>query len=215
MDKKELLHTIEDAHDDSINSVEMSKDGKYIISASNDRSIRVFDFSKRRKVYTIPDAHKENIFAALVTSNNGYIVSGSNDNVLKIFVNPYNLNALTITESDRISPLSYVGILILNFFLNEPDPEVKHRMITKYKDLNIYPHNMNLFHITTVFFPQKDLISFCLESGIQFSGDIYGRTPLHYLLNSDKVDLNNINYILENFDDIFQNTDDVYTLTYC
>jgi len=71
---------------------------------------------------------------------------------------------------------------------------------------------MNLFHITAVFFPQKDLISFCLESGIQFFGDTYGRTPLHYLLNSDKIDLNNINYILENFDDIFENTDDVYTL---
>jgi len=212
LDKKELLHTIDEAHDDNINSLETSKDGKYIISTSNDKSIRVFDFSKRKKVYTIPNAHKENIFGVLITPNNNYIISASNDNVIKIYMNPYNLQALTITESDRISPLSYVGILILNFFLNEPDPEVKHRMITKYKDLNIYPHNLNLFHITAVFFPQKDLISFCLESGIQFYGDIYGRTPLHYLLNSDKIDFNNIKYILENFDAIFQNTTDTYAL---
>jgi len=105
-----------------------------------------------------------------------------------------------------------MGLFILNYFLNEPDPNVKHDLITKYPDLAIYPYQLNLFHIVALFFPSKDLIKFCMESKISFSGDTYGRTPLHYLLNSEKVDFNNINYLLENFDNLALNATESFKL---
>jgi len=210
LEKRECLHTIEDAHEDTVNSIAMTIDGKYIVSTSNDKSIRMFDFGRKKRLYSFENAHNESISTVVVTENNLSIISGSNDNSIKIFTNPYNLKTLTVTESDRISPLSYLGLFTLNYFLNESDPEIKNRMIIKYQDLNIYPQNLNLFHIVAVFFPQKELISFCLESKIPFTGDFYGRTPLHFLLNSDKIDFSNINFLLENFDKLMLNTSDAY-----
>ena len=39
----------------------MSTDGKYIISTSNDKSIRIFDFGRRKKLYAFENAHQGRI----------------------------------------------------------------------------------------------------------------------------------------------------------
>ncbi len=76
--------------------VTISSDDKYIVSGSEDKSIKIFNLESREEVYHFVGAHKgkkshkPNHILAYVTSvqissDNKYIVSGSDDKSIKIF----------------------------------------------------------------------------------------------------------------------------------
>lgn len=77
----------------------VTSDNKFIVSGSQDKTIKVFDFHTKQEVYHFQNAHEsKSIFIGLlipcylvevssvaVTSDNRFIVSGSRDNSIKIF----------------------------------------------------------------------------------------------------------------------------------
>jgi len=65
----------------------VSNNKQYIISASDDRSIKIFDFDKKRLLYVINQAHQSGVTSLLLTNDTKYIISASNDidKHLKIF----------------------------------------------------------------------------------------------------------------------------------
>lgn len=82
----------------AILSVAVTSDDQFLISASRDKSIKVFDIHTKQEVHHFQNAHKGKIVSikilsncldwitsVAVTSDNKYIVSGSFDKSLKVF----------------------------------------------------------------------------------------------------------------------------------
>jgi len=82
----------------AILSVAVNSDDQFLISASRDKSIKVFDLHTKQEIHHFQNAHKGKIVSrkiisrcldwitsVAVTSDNRYIVSGSFDKSLKIF----------------------------------------------------------------------------------------------------------------------------------
>lgn len=70
-----LLH----GHSDEVNSVAYSHDGRYIASASRDRTIRVWDAGGSRDVVQPLAEHTDVIFCVAVSASGATIVSGCDD----------------------------------------------------------------------------------------------------------------------------------------
>jgi WD40 repeat protein len=69
----------------SINSVAVTRDNKRIISGSDDKSISIWDFEKRKELHRFEDAHKGVVMSVAVSGDNKYIVSGSADKSIAIW----------------------------------------------------------------------------------------------------------------------------------
>ena len=61
------------------------KSGKYIISCSDDKSIRVYDMKEGRCVRTIANAHDHFVSSVACTPNNAVLISGSVDKKICIW----------------------------------------------------------------------------------------------------------------------------------
>ena len=91
LDKKELIQTfqfkpyiIEKGHTSSINAIAISPDGKYIVSASSDKTIKIWDFKTAECLNTL-EGFQRLVNSIAISPDNKYIVSGSDDNTIKIW----------------------------------------------------------------------------------------------------------------------------------
>jgi len=69
----------------AIYSCLVTPDGQYLISASEDRSIKMYDFETKTLVHNFLRAHTDAILAIAVTPNSKYLLSASADKNIKIF----------------------------------------------------------------------------------------------------------------------------------
>ena len=62
-------------HNDQVNSIVFSRDGKYLISGSSDNSIKVWDFEKEKLIRTLGDdsGYKKSV---TISKDGKYVVSG-------------------------------------------------------------------------------------------------------------------------------------------
>lgn len=72
-------------HDNWVRNVIFHPNGKYIISCSDDKSIRVFDVKENRCFRTIADAHSHFVSSIAISSINPVLVSGSVDKNISIW----------------------------------------------------------------------------------------------------------------------------------
>ena len=84
MNTGELLHTFI-GHDNWVRSLSLHPNGKYLYSASDDKTLRIWDLHYGKEKKQIEGAHKE--FVSTVRFNRKYAVVGSsgNDSVIKIW----------------------------------------------------------------------------------------------------------------------------------
>jgi len=61
----------------------MSPDGRFIISGSKDKSIRVFDIQTKQQIHRFKDAHDDEILSVAVSSDGQYIIAGSRNKTIK------------------------------------------------------------------------------------------------------------------------------------
>lgn len=69
-------------HEDKVWAVTVTPDGRYIISGSDDKTVRVWDICKGELKHTLT-AHSKSIWAVAVTPDSKIVVSGSLDNTIK------------------------------------------------------------------------------------------------------------------------------------
>jgi platelet-activating factor acetylhydrolase IB subunit alpha len=72
-------------HDNWIRSLLFHPDGKYIISVSDDKSIRVWSLQEERCIKVIEDAHTHFIQSLDFCKQNPHYVTGCVDNTLSIW----------------------------------------------------------------------------------------------------------------------------------
>ena len=63
---------------DTINSVAISADGRFIVSGSDDKSIKVFDMHTKESVHNFSNAHSRIIYLALLYA---YLLSNRYNNL--------------------------------------------------------------------------------------------------------------------------------------
>jgi WD40 repeat protein len=71
-------------HSDWIRSCTVSPDNLYIVSGSNDKTLKVWDFKTGNCNMTL-NGHSGRVNSCAVSPNNRYIISGSDDNTLKLW----------------------------------------------------------------------------------------------------------------------------------
>ena len=72
------------AHDGWIKDIRCSPCGKYLCSASEDKTIKVWSFSTGTLVRTL-EGHSDEVYKVLLASDNGYIISASYDSSIRIW----------------------------------------------------------------------------------------------------------------------------------
>ncbi|NJM23326.1 MAG: WD40 repeat domain-containing protein [Richelia sp. SM1_7_0] len=70
-------------HNDSVNTIAASSNGKYIISGSSDKTIRVWNL--KTKEYLILKGHTEAVNSVIVSYDSRYCLSASGDKTIKIW----------------------------------------------------------------------------------------------------------------------------------
>ena len=71
-------------HTDMVFSISISRNDLYIVSASNDKTIRIWD--RRNKIQeSILVGHDGGILGVAITSDDQYIISSSNDRSVRIW----------------------------------------------------------------------------------------------------------------------------------
>jgi WD40 repeat protein len=78
-----LVRTLQ-GHSDRVNGVAMTSDARSAVSASNDRTLKVWDLETGRELFTLR-GHASHVWAVATTSDGRRAVSASNDQTLKLW----------------------------------------------------------------------------------------------------------------------------------
>ena len=73
-----------EGHHDRVCSVSLTPDGRYAVSASNDKTLRVWDLESGQCLRTL-EGHTEGVVSVSLTPDGQYAVSGSEDNTLRVW----------------------------------------------------------------------------------------------------------------------------------
>ncbi|EAU80678.2 HNWD1 [Coprinopsis cinerea okayama7 len=74
-----------DEHDDAVNSVAFSRDGKLIVSASNDKTVRVWDAETGDPKSGPLEGHEGYVTTAVFSPDGRLVVSGSDDYTIRVW----------------------------------------------------------------------------------------------------------------------------------
>ncbi|MEM7760538.1 MAG: hypothetical protein AAF298_20765, partial [Cyanobacteria bacterium P01_A01_bin.40] len=72
------------AHDDTISEIKYSPDGKYIASASWDKTIKLWSVATEKLIATL-QGHQEGINSIIFSPDSQYLISGSEDKTIKLW----------------------------------------------------------------------------------------------------------------------------------
>lgn len=107
--KRVVLYKTLRGHRDYINRIILSKDGRYIISASDDETIRVWDF-KSGKLIKVLQGQKSFVNSIDISANGRYLLSGSDDATIRLWdTKRMKLSREYRGDSDPILSVSFSG----------------------------------------------------------------------------------------------------------
>ncbi|TFK66571.1 WD40 repeat-like protein, partial [Pluteus cervinus] len=72
-------------HSNWVRSVAYSPDGRYVVSGSNDNTIRIWDASTGQQVGQPLQGHSDSVNSVAYSLNGTYVASGSNDQTLRLW----------------------------------------------------------------------------------------------------------------------------------
>ncbi|OMJ70397.1 hypothetical protein SteCoe_31644 [Stentor coeruleus] len=72
-------------HTEPINSIVMTSDNHYIISGSNDKTIRIWNLLAERQSELVLKGHESRVSSVAITSDDKFIVSGSWDKTIRLW----------------------------------------------------------------------------------------------------------------------------------
>jgi len=78
-----LLRTLV-GHTDSVNSIAVSANNRYVVSGSADKTLKIWELASGQLTQTL-EGHSDWVSAVAVSADNRYVVSGSADKTLKIW----------------------------------------------------------------------------------------------------------------------------------
>ena len=109
-----LIHSLS-SHSNVVRRIAFTPDGKYLVSGSNDCTIRIWDWASKRLVNVLK-GHEERVKCIQVSENSQLIVSGSADNTIKIWNIETGQCIRTIKTSDNHRTV--LNAVVINFQQN-------------------------------------------------------------------------------------------------
>lgn len=73
-----------EGHEGSVNAVTVTPNGKYIVSGSSDKTIRIWDVENGAQIMIL-EGHEKDVNAVAVDKDGKYIISGSSDKTIRIW----------------------------------------------------------------------------------------------------------------------------------
>jgi len=70
---------VQEGHDNWVRAIGFSGDGKYVVSASDDKSVRVWDLKQLRCIRTIDGAHKHFVTSLTLSHKFPFMATGCVD----------------------------------------------------------------------------------------------------------------------------------------
>ena len=83
VEKERTVHILK-GHKQFVNSLVVTPDGRYLLSGSDDATLRIWELSSGRCVYTL-EGHKYSVKSIAITPDGRYAVSGSGDSTLRVW----------------------------------------------------------------------------------------------------------------------------------
>ena len=148
----------------------MTRDDKYIISGSADKTISVWDISNKILLHSFEKAHSDWINSVALTSDDKHIISGSHDRTIGV----WNLTSLSTNFRPKAQHC-------LQKLQTDQSPSLN----PNFAELYHFPQNWNLLNYVMFYLPTsayQEYIDFAIEHKMYLSYDIYGSTQLDYLL---------------------------------
>jgi WD40 repeat protein len=71
-------------HEDWVNSVAMSSDGRYAVSGSDDKTVRIWDMESGECLHVL-SGHEDRISSVAVSPGSRYVISGGHDRALRLW----------------------------------------------------------------------------------------------------------------------------------
>ncbi len=81
---QQYFRSFEEGHKESVSTVAIAPNGRFVISGSHDMSVRVWDLKTGARLWTLK-GHEDVVTAVAVTPNGGSVVSASRDMTLRLW----------------------------------------------------------------------------------------------------------------------------------
>jgi WD40 repeat protein/DNA polymerase III delta prime subunit len=75
---------VDQGHEDIIRAVAISKDGRFMVSGSDDKTVKLWDLKNGRLIKTL-EGHVRTVLSVFISPDNRWILSGSSDNTVKLW----------------------------------------------------------------------------------------------------------------------------------
>ena len=81
--RESIVHTFE-GHQSEVTSVAISSDGKYLVSGSEDETVKLWNITNQSLVHTF-EGNQDNVDTVAISSDGKYLVSGGGDKTVKLW----------------------------------------------------------------------------------------------------------------------------------
>lgn len=75
---------VDQGHEDIIRTVVCSRDGRFLVSGGDDKTVKLWDLESGRLIKTL-EGHAKAVLSVFISPNNRWIVSGSSDHTVKLW----------------------------------------------------------------------------------------------------------------------------------
>lgn len=110
VENRTVIREFENAHSDTVFSVDFSRDGKYVLSGGADKFVKIFNVETGEHVKSF-EGHTHHVLGVSFRADGAFIASGGADNAIKIWNVETGEQARTIgTHSKQVTSISYIGV---------------------------------------------------------------------------------------------------------
>lgn len=72
-------------HSDDVNTLDLSADGQWLVTASPDRTIRIWNYAQKKLYRTLHSFTTQKIYVVVISPNGKYVAVGTQDNYVRIW----------------------------------------------------------------------------------------------------------------------------------
>lgn len=94
------------SHDDRVNAIDFSPNGRYVVSGNDDGTTRVWETATGKEIARMP--HDFTVNSVAFSPNGEYVVSGSGDGTARVWDAMTGQEVARMTHNNRVDSVTFV-----------------------------------------------------------------------------------------------------------